>query len=151
MNLLSRNRCVTLVLLALIGALPACTHDNDVTGPVATPTPMIPLSGSWVGEYGSSAIVLCVQEEPGTASASLSEAGASVTGTLTAQGGGCRLGVSLQLTRVGNQLNGTAKQEDFTGSVTGSITSSALQLTIGALENAQGVVIIGGSAALHRA
>src|SRR5262249_45754438 len=82
----------------------ACRNSNTVSGPSPTPTPApLPLTGTWVGDWGSNEIVLCHQEETGASSASLTEEGTVVRGSVQATGG-CGFSGSFQATRSGNVL-----------------------------------------------
>jgi hypothetical protein len=140
------------VVVALIAAsLAGCKNGDNVTGPATTPTPVpSPLSGSWSGSFGSDHPVLCDQESEGTATADLTEAGSLVTGPLTVRAGACAFTASLALTRRGSGLNGTATVGDNSGPVTGALSGSELQLTLGILQNPQGGYVAGGSATMHR-
>ena len=146
----TRNRLMLVVAWMVVACATACKDKNSVTGPAPTPTPTpLPLSGSWTGGFASSYPVLCDDMGGGTATAELAETGSGVTGTVIAQGGGCRINASIQATRLGNDLTGMATDGALTGSITGTVAAQELRLVLGVLTDGHGS-IPGGTAVLHR-
>jgi hypothetical protein len=136
------------IALVVLAAGTACKNSDSVTGLGPPPTPAI--AGDWTGSYSSYQMVLCVQTEAGTATASLTQNGATVTGTLVARGGSCGFNGRVQANRSGNQLTGTVTDGAYAGTLDGVLTGAELQLTVGILSNASGATMSGGTADLHR-
>ncbi len=153
MALHARGRASVLSLAFAVAALTvgtACKDSESVTGPSPPPTPAPVIAGDWTGSYSSYLMVLCVQTEAGTATASLTQNGATVTGTLVARGGSCGFNGRVQADRSGNQLTGTVTDGAYVGTLDGVLTGAELQLTVGILSNASGATMSGGTADLHR-
>jgi hypothetical protein len=138
------------IALVVLAAGTACKNSDSVTGLGPPPTPAPVIAGDWTGSYSSYQMVLCVQTEAGTATASLTQNGATVTGTLVARGGSCGFNGRVQANRSGNQLTGTVTDGAYAGTLDGVLTGAELQLTVGILSNASGATMSGGTADLHR-
>ena len=128
----------------------SCKDSDAVTGlrPTPVPTP-VPIAGSWVGTFDSDHPVLCVQTDSGTSIAQLVEAGTEITGSLSTRGGGCGFNVSLELTRSGNDLSGTATEGTRTAPVSGTLSGGELTIAVQVLSDPTGYVP-GGRAVMHR-
>jgi hypothetical protein len=148
MKLFRVLKIATLAFAVIV--LAACGDSDNVAGPLPTRTPTpVPLGGVWEGIFLSSDPVLCSQTSPGPARADLVETGAAVTGQVEGLGGACALSAKLELTRIGNDLKGVAREGSRTGAVTGILTDAELSLTIEVLSDTTGHVP-GGTAELRR-
>jgi hypothetical protein len=124
--------CIDRVIVASMAAavsllVAACNDSNEVSGPgpVAVGAD---LSGTWNGQYESSAPSLC--SGGGDAVASLTQAGNEVRGTFRASG--CGIRGSFRGTVSGTYLAGSIDMLGCTGgAVSGSFEAGALTLSVG--------------------
>ena len=133
-SMTDQKRWLGVWIAAIAFGFLGCDQSDNVAGPSPTPTPIArPLEGTWTGSFeGEAPLVECLQPGgTGTASAVLHEAGSSVTGTLSWHQGACNVdGASLQATRVGDTLSGTATYRGATDTVSGTVSSTELVLTV---------------------
>ena len=149
MNLPNHRVARLITVLAYVLGAGGCKDSNNLSGPSPTPTPTrVPIAGAWVGDWESNLIVLCAQQQPGTSTATLTETGSAVNGTIHATGG-CGFSGTIQGVRIGNQLTGSASEGGATGTFTGELVGAELHLSISDLTTSQSTSI-GGSATLHR-
>ena len=151
MPLHGKHVLIAMAIIFLALTATACKDSSQMTGPSAAPTPTptpVPIAGNWSGTFQTN--LPCAQPDSGTSTASLSEAGSSVTGTVVARSGVCGFSVSIQAVRSGNQLTGTAADGDYIGQLGGALLGAELVLTIGDLSKDGAEFLVGGTVYLHR-
>ncbi len=110
-----------------------CGENNTVTGPQSTPTPTpaVSIAGAWQGTitYDSLFATDC-PTLTASASATFSQSGSAITGTLTTNGGGgCGGSIAFQGTLSGNNLSGTTTTfGTYIGTASGTASNSMIHL-----------------------
>jgi hypothetical protein len=112
---------------ALLILVAACNDSNDVTGPEPVAVGA-DISGTWSGHYESNVPSLCSGGVD--ASATLTQSGNEVRGTLKASG--CGIGGAFRGTVSGTYVTGRIEMLGCTGgAVGGSLEAGALTLDVG--------------------
>jgi hypothetical protein len=128
MRLTARNLTRFLALLLTVVVAPlACQNSNSVTGPASgVAAPAGNVTGSWSGTFESDDMQSCSRS---TATATLQQVGATVTGNVVTSA--CGVGGLFQGTLQGNVLMGKIAMEGCVGGgVSGTINGSELSLSI---------------------